>query len=193
MLAFGRSRHAGQCDAELLRERLGDEIHTGTETRSIILAGQERAHRIADPAHPRIGKKSLGATPGRDEQVPGAGPVVAPWHEQHHDPEVLPRIARLPLATHPPFAADLEGNIACLAPTEIRPGDDGDLAARLLAHLGDHVFHVRHGFRGEDVREIVDVAHGGGDGDLNEEDEREGDHDVRKHNASGAITGQSLW
>ncbi len=119
--------------------------------------------------------------------------MVVPWHEQHHDPEVLSRIARLPLGTHPPVAPDLEGDIARLPTAEIRPCHDRDLAARLLAHLGDHVFHVRHGFGGQHVREIVDVAHGGGDGDLNEEDEREGDHDVRKHNASSAITGQSLW
>src|SRR5213594_489139 len=69
-----------------------------------------------------------------------------------------------------PRAPDLNGDVHRGAVADVRERDDGDLAARLVAHVGDHRFHAAHGGGVEDAREIVDVARGGGDRDLREDE-----------------------
>jgi len=84
--------------------------------------------------------------------------VILQRNKQHHDPEVLRRIARLPLRPDAPAPADLERYVRRRAVSDIGKGYHGDFAARLDAHLGDHRFHVRDRRRVEHRGEIVHVA-----------------------------------
>ena len=100
--------------------------------------------------------------------------------EQHHDAEVLRRIARLALRADTPLPADLERDVGRRAVADIGECDDRDVAPRLFPHLSDERFHALHGGRVEDVREVVHIPRGGGERDLRE-DEQQGHAGEKVH------------
>src|SRR5207237_5370340 len=122
--------------------------------------------RVADPPHPRVGQKALGAASGGDEDLPGTGSVILQGYQQHHDSQVLRRIAGFAFGTDAPLAPDLEGYVRGGTVGDVGERHHGDLAARLLAQLCDHGRHVGDGRSVEHAGEIVDVATGGRDRDL---------------------------
>src|SRR5437868_928937 len=160
---FGNSR---QADAELLRERLRDQVDATGESRAVLFARQIGRHRVADPAHARVREKPFGATPRRDGDIPCAWTVVLLGHDEHYYAEVLSRIAGFALRADTPLAPDLEGHVRGGPVADIGECHHGDLAPRLLAQLGDHGGHVGDGGWVEHGGEVVDVAAGGRDGDL---------------------------
>jgi len=99
-------------------------------------------------------------------------------NEQHHDSEVLRRIARLALRPDAPATADLERYVRRRAVSDIGEGYDGDFAARLGAHLSDHRFHVRDRRGVEHAGEVVHVAPRRRHGNLEEDRQGKDGHDA---------------
>ena len=163
---------AHQRHAELVGEGLREERDALLEAAGIIFPREIRVHRVADPAHARVGQKPLGPTARRDEDLAGAGPMVPARHEQHDDAEVLRGVARFPLRPDAPLPPDLHRHIRRRPVPDVREGDHGDLAAGLVAHLGDQRLHAAYGGGIEHPSEIVDVAPGGGDRDLREDEQQ---------------------
>ena len=110
-----------------------DQVDPAGQAGAIVLTGEVRRHRIADPAHPGIGEEALGAASGGDEDLPRTGPVILQGHEQHRDARVLGRIAGFAFGADAPLAPDLEGYVRGGTVVDIGERHHGDLAPRLLA------------------------------------------------------------
>src|SRR2546430_871709 len=148
-------------------------------------------HGVANPAHARIREESLGAATGGDKDLSRPRTVMLQRNEQHHDSEVLRRIACLALRPDAPATADLERYVRRRAVSDIGEGYDGDFAARLGAHLSDHRFHVRERRRVEHPGEIVHVAPRRRQLDLGNEQQRRKLQHCRARYMGSSVTGDT--
>jgi hypothetical protein len=101
--------------------------------------------------------------------MPRAGLVVLARHEQDHDAQVAGGIARGGARSDLPFAPDLQRHVGGRTVADVGQGHDHDLAARLILHFGDARLEARNRGGVEHAGEVVDIAAGGRQLDLGNE------------------------